>query len=150
MASGTCTLSGNNVAAGFLNVWFTAASMSPAFPANWYIALDCGIPTTNGTQYEVSSGNSYARLSETRNTTQFSSVTGTNNTMNNALTFAFATSTGVWTGNSGANTQVQGAVIYDASTSGNPWWYGLLTTAQTVVNNNILQFLANNFQIQLS
>jgi hypothetical protein len=147
MASGTCT----TVAQGFLNTWFNGATMSPAFPSAWSIALDTGVPTAAGLQFEVSSGNGYAELSITRNTTNFPTISS-GNTMNNGVTFAFATSTGAWTGNSGANTTIQGAVIKDSTTigSGNPWWYGLLTSAQTIVNNNVLQFLANNFSVQLS
>lgn len=148
MAGGTCTV--NSVAAGFLNLWFCATAMSPAFPTSWFLALDTGTASANGLQFEVSSGNAYARLSETRNTTQFTSLSGTANAMNNAVTFSFATATGAWTGNSGANTTVQGLVVMDAASAGNAWFWGPLTTAQTVVNNNILQFLSNNFTVTLS
>jgi len=147
MASGTITAASQNI----LNNWFSAAALSPALPTNWFIALDTGTPTAAGLAFEVSSGNSYAELSITRNTTNFPTISS-GNTMNNNVTFAFATSTGNWTGNSGANTTIIGAVIKDSGTigSGNSWWYGTLTTAQTIVNNNILEFLANNFSIQLS
>ena len=125
--------------------------MTPAIPTNWFIAVDTGVPTAAGLAFEVSSSNGYAELSVTRNTTNFPTISS-GNTMNNGVTLAFATSTGAWTGNSGANTTCQGAVIKDSGTigSGNQWWYGLFTTAQTIVNNNILEFLANNFSVQLS
>lgn len=147
-ASGTCTGNSTTGAQAMLNNWFSGSS-APTLPADWYIALDCGTPTAAGLQYEVSSGANYSRYAAVRNTTNFPTISS-GNTMNNGVTFAFAQASGAWTGNSGSNTQVQGAVIMDALTSGAPWWYGMLTTPQTIINTNILQFLANNFSIQQS
>jgi hypothetical protein len=132
-----------------LNLWFNAASYTPATSLD--LALDTGNVGVSGLQFEVSSGNGYAELAVTANTTNFptisSGVTITNNT-----TIAFATATGAWTGNSGANTTCKGVVIKDSTTigSGNQRFAGVLTTAETVVNNDVLQFTAGNFSCTMN
>lgn len=139
-ATGTCTY----LAAKDLNLWFNGASFT--FPGTIYLAADTGTSGASGLAFEVSSGNGYARLSVTCNTTNFPTISSTN-VMNNGVTFSFATATGAWTGNGGANTTCKGIVIMDASSGGNALFFGSNSVAETVVNNNVLQYTANNFTI---
>ena len=139
-ATGTSTY----LAAKYLNLWFNAASYSAV--GTIYLAQDTGTIGAGGLQFEVSSGNSYARLSVTCNTTNFPTITSTN-VMNNGVTLSMATASGPWTGNSGSNTTCKGCGIMDASSSGNELFWGPNSTAETVVANDILQYTANNFTI---
>ena len=91
--AGVCTV--NAVDASILNNWFNAAALSPALPTAWAIGLDTGTASASGLQFEVSSGNSYAELSLTRNTTNWPTISGTTSTITNSTTvFNFATATG--------------------------------------------------------
>ena len=141
-ATGTCTY----LAAKDLNLWFNGAAFT--FPGTIFLVVDTGTAGASGAQFEVSSGNSYTRLSVTCNTTNFPTISATN-VMNNGVTFSFATATGAWTGNSGSNTTSKGIVINDTSgtSGGNNLFFGTNAVAETVVNNDVLQYTANNFTI---
>lgn len=143
-ATGTCTY----LAAKELNLWFSGTAYS--FPGTFFLAVDTGTAGAAGLQFEVSSGNGYAELSVVASTTLFPNITATNVMVNGASgTLSFATATGAWTGNSGANTTSKGLVIKDSGTigSGNSLFFGSNTTPETVVNNDILQYTPGNFSV---
>lgn len=143
-ATGTCTY----LAAKELNLWFNGATFT--FPGTFFLAVDTGTSGASGVAFEVSSSNGYAELSVTASTTIFPTITGTNVITNGASgTLQFGTATGAWTGNSGANTTCKGIVIKDSGTigSGNSLFFGANTTAETVVNNDVLQYTPGNFTI---
>lgn len=142
-ATGTCTY----LAAKELNLWFNATAFT--FPATMYLALDTGTAGAAGAQFEVTSGNAYARLSVANNATNFPVISATNVIINN-VAFTFATATGAWTGNTGANTTVKGVVCMDAVTVGNALLFGTLQTIETVVNNDILSFPIGQFSVTLN
>lgn len=143
-ATGTCTY----LAAKELNLWFNAAAYT--FPGTFFLAIDTGNVGAAGLQFEVSSSNGYAELSVVANTTNFPTITATNVMVNGASgTLSFATATGAWTGNSGANTTCKGLVQKDSGTigSGNSLFFGVNTTAETVVINDVLQYTPGNFSV---
>jgi hypothetical protein len=138
--TGTCTY----LATKLLNSWWNATAFVWVTPT--FLALDTGTSTAAGAQFEVTSGNAYARLSVTLNSTNFPVVSATSTIINN-VAFTFVTATGAWTGNSGANTTVKWCVNYDAVTTGNAYLAGILTTAETVVNADVFSFPIGNFSI---
>lgn len=143
-ATGTCTF----LAANELNLWFNGASYT--FPGTFFLAVDTGTAGAAGLQFEVSSGNAYAELSVTASTTIFPTISATNVMVNGSSgTLSFATASGAWTGNSGANTTCKGLVIKNNGTigSGNGLFFGQNTTAETVVNNDVLQYTPGNFSV---
>ena len=144
-ATGTCTY----LAEKALNLWFNGAAFT--FSATLYVCLDTGTAGVGGLQYEVSSSNGYARYSVAQGTTNWPTISS-GTTMSNGTAFTFTTATGAWTGNSGANTTIKGAVLTDNGTigSGNNYMFGSLTTIETVVNNDIFSFPSGDFTIQLN
>lgn len=134
-ATGTCTY----LAAKELNLWFNGAGYS--FPGTGYIEQDTGTSTGAGAAFPVTSGNGYARLATTFNTTNYPTISATN-VMASSGTFSYATATGAWTGNSGANTLCKNGVYYDALTTGNALFFGPNGTNETVVANDVLQYTA--------
>lgn len=107
-------------------------------PATWYAALFTSDPTETGAAGTEVSGGSYARVAITASLTNFagtqsagsttaSSGTGGQTSNNAAITFPAPTA------NWGSVTHF---AIMDASTAGNAWIYGALTTPKTVNNGD--------------
>jgi transcription elongation factor len=105
-------------------------------PATVYIALftDSNTATQRdaGTVTEVS-GNAYARVAVTNNTTNWPNASGTLASKSNGTTFTFPTPTGSWG-------TVTAYGIYDASTAGNLLVWADLDTPNTVATGNTVQF----------
>lgn len=107
-------------------------------PATWYVALFTSDPTETGAAGTEASGGSYARVAVTASLANFagtqsagsttaSSGTGGATSNNNAITFPSPTA------NWGSITHW---ALMDASSSGNAWLYGALTTPKTVNNGD--------------
>lgn len=105
-------------------------------PATWFVGLSTTTPAKDGTGFTEPVGGSYARSSQTNNSTNFpAAVTASGETTkSNGVAFAFATPTGNW-----------GLITYcgffTASSGGLPqYWFPL--DAQITVNsgNTPVQF----------
>lgn len=107
-------------------------------PATWYVALYTSDPTETGAAGTEITGGSYARVAVTASLANFagtqsagsttaSSGTGGQTSNNAAITFPAPT----------ANWGVASHFgILDASTAGNAWIYGALTTPKTINNGD--------------
>jgi hypothetical protein len=104
-----------------------------AFPATptVYLALYTAAPTDAGGGTEVS-GNAYARVAVTANTTNFPAPSGGSISNGTAINFPQATPAG-W----GVVTHFG---IFDASTSGNLLYWGVLSSSKTVDALDTLSF----------
>jgi len=98
-------------------------------PTTVYVAL--GTAGADGSFTELS-GNGYARVGVTCNSTNWAGPTGNNGTVANGAAITFPAPTGNWNGGSSFGY----FAIFDASSSGNMLFWGSLTTAQTVLSTN--------------
>lgn len=127
------------LAQGLLAYMFQAPGSPIAKPTTVYVAL-CTNTVTSTTACTEPSGNGYARVAVTNNTTNW---VITANTVANGGTITFPAATGSW----GTITYFQ---IYDASTAGNPLWYGALTTSQAIGSGATPSFAASALSVQLN
>ncbi len=97
-------------------------------PATLYVALSTTTPAENGTGFTEPSGNGYARVPVTNNTTSFPNATGGTggSTKNNGAAITFTQSTGTGWGT------VTYLGIFDALTGGNLLAYGALSQSYTI------------------
>jgi hypothetical protein len=110
-----------------------------------FIGQDLALCTTSGSASTIGTevaGSAYVRLSVPASTTTFPTISGATTTINNNVTLSFAQSTGSW----GTVTTV--FVVEHALN--NIIYFGDLVASQTVGTNNVFQFLANNFSVQLT
>lgn len=96
-------------------------------PNTYYIGLSTTTPTNTGTNVTEPSGNGYARVAVTNNTTNWPSASG--RSKSNGAPFTFPTATGSW----GTVTHF---VLYDAATAGTFQGWCALTTSQAIVTDN--------------
>jgi hypothetical protein len=122
-----------------INEAFGAVGYTPA--TTLYVALSTTTPTTAGASITEPSGNGYARVAVTNNTTNWPSAS--NGSKSNGTAITFPAATGSW----GTVTYF---CIFDAATAGNCIGYGALNTAQTVSNGDTLSFAANALTVSLS
>jgi hypothetical protein len=127
------------LAQSLLAYMFQAPGSPIAKPTTVYVAL-CTNTVTSTTACTEPSGNGYARVAVTNNTTNW---TISANTVTNGGTITFPAATGSW----GTITYFQ---IYDASTTGNPLWYGALTSSQTISSGATPSFAASALSVQLN
>jgi len=106
-----------------------------------YIGLSSTTPAEDGTNVTEPSTGSYARVTTSAGDWNSASTGATSNL--NAITFA--QSTGDWV--SGANLTY--LVAYDAITTGNELFYGLLTVAKPVLSGDTASFPAGDIDITL-
>lgn len=92
-------------------------------PTNTFIALSTADPTDDASGLAEPSGNGYARLSITNNTTNWPAASG--GSKSNGADFTFATPSGSW----GTITHF---AIFDASSGGNMLDYGALTASKAI------------------
>lgn len=120
---------GNYLAKKFIEVALGAASFTPA--VTLYCALYTATPSATGGGTEVSGG-AYARVAITNNNTNFpaSSLVGGVTTLLNGVAIDFGTATGADWGTIGW------AALWDASSSGNLYYWGPLAVARTVLNGD--------------
>lgn len=107
-------------------------------PATAYIALFTSDPTETGTAGTEVTGGSYARVAVTaslanwagtQNAASTTASSGTGGTTSNNAAITFPAPTANWG-------SVTHWALMDASTAGNAWIYGALTTAKTVNNGD--------------
>jgi hypothetical protein len=122
-----------------LNYWFTAPASPAAKPTTVYVAL-CTNTVTTTTACTEPSGNGYARVAVTASTGNWPI---TANSVANGAVITFPAATGSW----GTITYFQ---IYDASTAGNPLWYGALTSSQTISSGATPSFAISSLSVQLN
>lgn len=96
-------------------------------PATVYAGLSTTTPNKDGTGVTEPSGNNYARVAITANSTNFPAASG--GAMANGTDIQFPTPSGSWG-------QCTHLVLFDASTNGNKLAFGALTVAQTPVSGN--------------
>lgn len=121
-------------------------------PATLYVALFTSDPTETGAAGTEVSGGSYARVAVTASLANFAGTqsagsttasSGTGGTTSNNGTITFPAPTANW----GSVTHIG---IFDASSAGNCWVYGALTTAKTVNNGDPApSFAAAAFSFQI-
>jgi len=122
-----------------INEAFGGVAYTP--PATLYVGLSTTAPAQGGTGITEPSGNGYARVAVTNNTTNFPNAT--NGSKSNGTTITFPASTGSW-----------GTVGYffvaDAASAGNILAYGTLNNPQTVSSGDTLSFAVGALTITLN
>lgn len=131
MASGK----GNYLSGKLLDYVLSVASFTPA--ATVYVALYTVMPSGSGGGTEVTGG-SYARVAVTNNATNWPAQTA--QTKNNGAVIDFGTATADWG-------TIVGAAIWDASSSGNLYYWGPLTVSRTVLNGDSFKIPVNGATI---
>lgn len=119
-------------------------------PATTFIGLLTAAPSDAGGGTEVSGGG-YARAAVTSGTSTWNNTqgnttgasTGTDGTIENAVTITFPTPTAGW----GTVTHFG---VYDAPTGGNLLFYAPLTTAKTINTGDTVSFAAGALSLQLA
>lgn len=127
MSSGKSTYWANKL----LDLICGAAAFSA--PGTSYLALYTVAPTAGGGGTEASGG-SYARASNTNNSTTWPNASS--GVKSNGVAFTFTTATADWS--SGSN-QVAAALM-DALTTGNELYFGALTQNKPVLNGDTASF----------
>lgn len=127
------------LAQGLLAYMFQAPSTPIAKPTTVYVAL-CTNTVTTTTACIEPSGFAYARVAVTNSAGNWPI---TANAVANGAIIAFPTATGSW----GTVTYFE---VYDASTAGNPLWYGALTTSQTISSGNTPSFAISSVSITVN
>lgn len=120
-----------------------------SIPATHYFALSTTTPTQAGTNFTEPSGNAYARVGMTNNTTNFVPTTaqpGTGQSQSNGVAVTFAAATG---GAASWGT-VTNVGVYDALTNGNLLAYAALTVAQTIGGGDTFSLPIQNFSNALN
>jgi hypothetical protein len=112
-----------------------------AIAGTYYFGLSTTTIADDGTGITEPAGNGYARVAVTNNTTNF--PTTTTGSKANGTEIAFPTATGAW----GTATHF---FIADASSAGNVWAYGALTTAKTIGNGDTARFAIGSLTITLT
>ena len=120
-------------------------------PATWYVGLDTVTSDETGSGTEVSGG-SYARVAVTASLANFAGTqsagsttasSGTGGTTSNNGAITFPSPTANWG-------TITGVRFWDASSGGNAWIYGALTTPKTVNNGDAApSFAAGSITIQI-
>lgn len=112
-------------------------------PATTYIALSTTTPTQPAGNITEPSGNAYARVAKTNDTTNWPGATTADPSVKgNGTTITFPQATGSWG-------TVTYWVIYDALTVGNAIDCGALTAGQAIANGTTASFAANALQSTL-
>lgn len=112
-------------------------------PGHMYLALYTVAPTVSTTGTEAT-GSGYARVSITSNSTNWPVISGSTTTIENGVAQTFPTATGNWSSSS----NMTDAGLLDASTSGNLYYWGDLTTAKPVLNGDTASFAIDALTIQ--
>ncbi len=113
----------DNDANNMLDARFGAVASSA--PATYYVGLSTTTPTNTGSNITEPSGNAYARVAVTNNTTNWPAAAS--RSKSNGTTITFPTATGSW----GTVTHF---VLFDAATAGNMRAWGALTASQSVAS----------------
>lgn len=110
-------------------------------PATVYVALFVVLPIPAGTGGTEATGGSYARVAVTNNLTNWPAASG--GTKSNGTLIQFPTASAGWG-------TITGFGIYDAPTSGNLLYFGLLQTAKPVLTTDAPSFGVGTLSINES
>lgn len=102
----------------------------------WYAGLSTTDPLADGSGVTEPTGNNYARVSTAAS--DWNASSGEAKTNANAITFPEA---------SGSWGEVGWLVFYDAATDGNFLGYGALTSAETIIINQVARFPAASISV---
>jgi hypothetical protein len=136
-------------ASGFLDTFaqqllglaFANQTLTNAIPSTWYLALSTSAPTAAAGGIVEPVGNGYARQAIAQSAWNNPSGSGTVSIANtNAI--QYPVSSGSWG-------TILGWVLYDALTSGNPWFFGQLASGVSVPSGRVFQFAAGEVINQL-
>ena len=112
----------DQAASDMLNTEFRGVASTA--PATYYVALSTTEPADDGTNVTEPSGNGYARVAVTKNTTNWTDPT-TSRALSNAVAITFPTPTGSWG-------TVLYVALYTASSGGTFRGWGRLADGVTV------------------
>jgi hypothetical protein len=110
-------------------------------PNTYHFGLSTTTINIDGTGATEPSGGSYARVAFTNNKTNWG--TASNAALTNATAVQFPESTASW----GTITYVG---MWDASSSGNIWWFDVLTPARTVASATTVLFAIGAVTVSMS
>lgn len=110
-------------------------------PATLYVGLSTTTITDAGGNITEPSGNGYARVAVTNNSTNFPAASGGAKANGTAITFPQA---------SGSWGTVIDFFISDASSAGNIYGYGTLTVSKAVTSGDTLSFAIGDLDITLT
>lgn len=126
-----------------LRTVFGAVAYSP--PGTVYLGLSATQPDASGGNITEPSGNGYARVGVTNNSTNFPIPTAGSTENANAITFP--TSTGAWVNSE----PLEYFFISDAATGGNVLAYGTITNPQVVNSSGaVISFPAGTLTLTLT
>ena len=128
-------VSGNKI----LDYCFGATSF--VIPATYYFALSTSSPSIDGTNFTEPVGNNYSRVSFTNNKTNWG--TASNASLTNSVAIQWAESTGSWG-------TIVAVGMYDASTSGNLYWYDSLSPARSVASATTVLLAISAVTVQMT
>lgn len=118
---------------------FGATSYTP--PANYFFGLSQTTPAQDGTNVTEPSGGSYARVSFANNKTNFGNAASSS--LTNLVAIQFPESTASW----GTITNV---VLYDASSSGNLYYFDALSPSRTISSATTVLFAVGAVTVQMT
>ena len=110
-------------------------------PATYYFGLSTTTIQIDGTGATEPSSGSYARVALTNNKTNWG--TASNASLTNSTAVTFAESSASW----GTITYVG---MWDALTSGNLWWFDVLTPARAVATTTTVLFAIGSITVSMS
>jgi hypothetical protein len=126
------TTASNNL----LDKEFGATNYTP--PATLYIALYSSAPANDGSGGTELSGDAYARVAVTNNTTNWPNASAKVKSNGTAITFPQATADWV---------EAEAVVIFDASSGGNVRAFGYLDEPAAITNGQTAEFEAGDLEI---
>lgn len=110
-------------------------------PSSYYFGLSSTSINIDGSGATEPSGGSYSRIGFTNNKTNWGNAS--NASLTNAAAIQFPESSASW----GTITYV---AMWDASTSGNIWWFDALSPARTVASATTVLFAIGAVTIQMT
>lgn len=113
-----------------------------AQPTTLYFGLSTTTPSADGTGVTEPSGSAYARIAVT-NSDKTNWTVASGASLSNSTAITFPESTGSW----GTVTNV---IVYDALTSGNLWFWDVLTPSRAVATSTTVYFSAGGVVISMT
>lgn len=110
-------------------------------PTTFYFGLSTTTPQIDSTGVTEPSGGAYARVSLVNDKTNWGNAS--NASLTNSAAVTFVESTASW----GTVTYV---VLYDALTSGNLWWFDVLTPSRTVASATTVLFAIGAITVSMT
>lgn len=120
---------------------FNFGGTSYSQPATYYFGLSTTTINIDGTGATEPSGGAYARVALTNNKTNWGNAS--NASLTNSTAVQFIESTTSW----GTITYVG---MWDASSSGNIWWFDALSPARTVASATTVLFAISAITVQMT